>query len=92
MQGIEISLKTPPTASHSVVPRITQELMEQFIILFVVLVFADGEVKTNAEPYPSVEFCQHVEGLYWSQKPEIYEKSNVVGMFTECINIIPRKV
>ncbi len=66
--------------------------MEQFIILFVVLVFANGTVKTNAEPYPTAESCQHVEAMYWDQKPEIYVKANVVGMFTECINIIPREV
>ena len=66
--------------------------MEQFVILFVLLVFEDGTVKTNAEPYPTVESCLHVEGLYWDQTPETYAKSNVVGLFTECINIIPRKV
>ncbi len=66
--------------------------MDQFIILFVVLVFADGTVKTNAEPYPTVEACRHVEGIYWAQKPETYAEANVVGIFTECINVIPREV
>ena len=66
--------------------------MEQFVILFVVLVFADGTVKTNAESYPSGEACQYVESIYWAQKPEVYAKANVVGMFTECLNIVPREV
>ena len=66
--------------------------MEQFIILFVVLVFANGEVKTSAEPYPTPETCQQVADIYWAQKPEIYKEADVVGMFTECLNIVPRKV
>jgi len=66
--------------------------MEQFVILFVLLVFENGEVKTNSEPYPTVEACKHVEGIYWKQPSEIYAEANVVGMFTECINIVPRKV
>ena len=66
--------------------------MEQFIVLFVILVFENGEVKTQTEAYPSVEACLQVEHVYWNQKPEQYAKSKVVGMFTECLNIVPRKV
>ncbi len=66
--------------------------MEQFVILFVVLVYTNGEVKTNAEPYPTVESCEYVEGMYWSQKPEIYVEANVAGMFTECIDILPHEL
>ena len=66
--------------------------MEQFVILFVVLVFTNGEVKTNAESYPTVEACEQVKGMYWSQTPETYAKANVVGIFTECLNIVPREV
>ena len=66
--------------------------MEQFVILFVVLVFADGTAKTNTESYPTVEACQYVEAMYWSQTPEVYAKANVVSLFTECLNIVPRKV
>ena len=66
--------------------------MEQFVILFVVLVFADGTAKTNTEAYPTVESCQKVEDIYWAQTPEIYAEANVVGMFTECLNIVPREV
>ena len=64
----------------------------QLIILFVVLVFADGTVKTDAQPYPSADVCQYVESIYWAQKPEIYAKANVVRMFTECLNIVPREI
>ena len=64
----------------------------QFVILFVVLVFADGTVKTDAEAYPSAEACHKVEDIYWAQKPEIYAKANVVAIFTECLNIVPREV
>jgi len=64
----------------------------QFVILFVVLVFADGTVKTNTEAYPSAEACQHVEAVYWVQKPEVYAKADVVAMFTECLNIVPREL
>ena len=66
--------------------------MEQFIVLFVILVFADGTIKTQTEAYPTVEACQQVEGFYWNQSAEAYAKANVVGMFTECLNIVPRKV
>ena len=64
----------------------------QLVILFVVLVFADGTVKTSAESYPSADTCQHVEDIYWAQSPEIYAKANVVSMFTECLNIVPREL
>ena len=64
----------------------------QLVILFVVLVFADGTVKTNAESYVSEDACKHVEAMYWSQSPEIYAKANVVSIFTECLNIVPREV
>ena len=64
----------------------------QLVILFVVLVFADGTVKTNAESWPTIEACQRVEAMYWSQTPEIYAKANVVSIFTECLNIVPREV
>ena len=64
----------------------------QLVILFVVLVFADGTVKTNTEAYPSADACQKVEAMYWIQKPEIYVQANVVGMFTECLNVVPREV
>ncbi len=66
--------------------------MEQFVILFVVLVFANGEVKTNAESYPTIEACEQVKGIYWAQKPEVYAEAQVVSLFTECLNIIPRNV
>ena len=64
----------------------------QLVILFVVLVFADGAVKTNAEAYPSADACQHVEAMYWTQTPETYVQANVVGMFTECLNIVTREL
>ena len=66
--------------------------MEQFIVLFVILVFENGEVKTQTEAYPSLDACQQVEGFYWSQTAEAYAESKVIGMFTECLNIVPRKV
>jgi len=64
----------------------------QLVILFVVLVFADGTVKTSAEAYPSADTCKHVEAMYWSQPAEIYAKANLASMFTECLNIVPREV
>jgi hypothetical protein len=64
----------------------------QLIILFVVLVYADGTVKTHAEGFPTAEACQTVEDIYWNQTAEVYKKTKVVSMFTECLNVIPRKV
>ena len=64
----------------------------QLIILFVVLIFADGTVKTNADSYPTMEDCKRVEYSYYQQTPEVYSEAKVVSIFTECLNVIPRNV
>ena len=62
----------------------------QLVILFILMVFADGTVKTHVETYPTEGDCRKVESIYWKQKPEVYVEANVVSMFTECLNVVPR--
>ena len=64
----------------------------QLIIWFVVLVFADGTVKTNAESHPSMDICKRVEYEYYQQTPEVYAEAEVVSIYTECMNIVPRDI
>ena len=66
--------------------------MEQVVVLLFIAVFGDGEVSSHSTVFPTMEMCEHNEVILWSQKPEVYSESDVVGMFSECITLITREL